>query len=130
VCGDATRYVGITHWHSDVLDWTIPTIKLVVYLDPELGGNRFLYVPCSHLLPADLRRAPGTLEILEHPEADCRPVFRVTFQRGDAIIFDPRILHAVASECERRQIIFTAVPDSPAERSDLARLMLMNTTVL
>lgn len=131
VCGDATRYAGQTYWHYDVEEWTLPMVKLAIYLDPDKGSVDFNYIPGSHLLSISdrlqiIERTRGAPSVAQ-PVALSHPI-----SRGALIWFDPRLLHAVEHEDERRQIsiIFTAVPANAEERADLGRLLLMNSAIL
>jgi hypothetical protein len=131
VCGDATRYIGETFWHADVKIWTIPMVKLAVYLDPVGDSDSFLYLPCSHNFSPDWREPDILGGFLKGWADEDSPVQQIRFQAGDGIAFDPRLAHAVASTRMRRQVaaIFVAKPSTADEQEEMLRLILMDGTI-
>lgn len=121
--GDATRYVGATYWHRDVSDGSLVLAKLAVYLD----SASFLYVPGSHT-PEFAAAIPTAAENICCGDATQTLAFRA----NDAILFCPRLLHSVAEAEPRRQlaVIFSAVPATSDQRSELMRLLAANSAVL
>jgi hypothetical protein len=131
VGGDATRYSGETYWHVDVQQWILPIVKFVIYLDPIDGHNIFSYLPCSQHFPEGSRAPEQLSRIVQRVSLPECPVHEIAFRGGDAIVFNPRVAHAVLSKTARRQlaVLFASVPRNAVEAADLKQLLMMNAMV-
>jgi hypothetical protein len=125
---DLSTFKGNSDWHRDACN-DVPIWKIGIYLNGSYDDDQiFYYIPGSHhvsgtysdLLGKSLKWPYGAglntdfFQGTINPKAGTSslsiPACGIKIKRGDVIVFDQRILHAVASNSLRRLIAMSFYP--------------------
>lgn len=135
VAGDASVYRGDTYWHRDVHTGTLGFAKLAVYLTVNNESVPFSYFPGTHILgdgktPTEQKNL--NLVNLSPDRINKYSTNTIHLKDGDAILFNPRLLHSVLNDNERKQlaVIFSFSPNSESEKQELLSFLLAKNSVL
>jgi hypothetical protein len=126
---DFSTFRSNSLFHRD-MNSIIPFYKMNIYLDGSYGQDQnFLLIPGSHRsgdsysqslskickwpesAGLNVNLLGGEIDFLNNTIQTVLPAVSITLNRGDVVIFDQRLLHAVNGNKLRRLIALTFVPD-------------------
>lgn len=128
---DMSTFTTSSDWHRDC-NTTFPIYKALIYLDGSYGEDQtFLCIPGTHHVkdhyanrigkagkwPSgsgfELSHLNGVIDFLNKNQQATLPSQQIKINRGDIIIFDQRMFHAVVAHTnkKRRLIAISVIPN-------------------
>lgn len=127
VACDASRFVGDTLWHGDVVSSVQRGVKMIFYFEPLDATNGALrVVPSSHEQPLYDRVRAALRSDTEDPS---HPSIALEVEPGDVIVYDIRLQHASFGGRPGRRgasVFYYGEPTTLAERVALEQQDLLS----